>query len=56
MKLGLRVACKFHASLWHVVAPAVATAAAAGAPAGPSGNGSVALLRSAANQCTGAKG
>lgn len=47
----LRVACNFHASLWHVVGPA-----AAAAPAGPSGNGSVALLRSAANQCRGAKG
>lgn len=46
----LRVACNFHASLWHVVGPAAA------APAGPSGNGSVALLRSAANQCRGAKG
>lgn len=45
----LRVACNFHASLWHVVGPAAA-------PAGPSGNGSVALLRSAANQCRGAKG
>lgn len=49
----LRVACNFHASLWHVVGPA---AVAAAAPAGPSGNGSVALLRSAANQCRGAKG